>query len=337
MRSDPTCPICGLTAWKSLGSRTYRPLEYGKASPYVRKRLEILFQIWFPGTTEVTMSSVLCQHCGFVCYLPRPDADDIDRKYAFLADDASTRDEISQELESDERRSLDLYKRLRPYMHSNASVLDFGGGNGRLMLAFLAREHNCYLIDYAGEKLPGVRYLGSQLSDIQAGRKFDLIVCSHVLEHVADPYSAVNALRSYLAPGGVFYVEVPLEIWKKAPLAVEPVTHVNYFTVDSLRILLERAGYSVLTCEEGLFTTENGGQGLAVRAHVKLAEKGAIEIRYEGSASTTLRLTQPSTFHQLARALKYPRLTWWEARRFLYERLGKTPLLWRLLARKPGR
>lgn len=121
------------------------------------------------------------------------------------------------------------------------------------------RGHNCHLIDYAGKKLPGVHYLGSQLSDIQAGRKFDLIVCSHVLEHLADPYSVVHALRHYLAPRGIFYVEVPLEIWKKAPLPVEPVTHVNYFTVDSLRILLERADYKVLTCEEGLYTGENGG------------------------------------------------------------------------------
>lgn len=335
MQSNPTCPVCNSMAWKIIGSRTYRPIENGKASPYVRKRLEVLFQVWFPGTSEVTMSSVLCQHCGFVCYTPRPDEEDISRKYAFLADDASTQNEISQDLASDERRSLDLYKRLSHYMSSNASVLDFGGGNGRLMPAFLARGHNCNLIDYAGMKLPEVHYLGSQLSNIQAGRKFDLIVCSHVLEHLADPYSVVHALRSYLASGGVFYVEVPLEIWKKAPLPIEPVTHVNYFTVDSLRILLERAGYNVLTCEEGLYMGENGEMGLAVRAHVELAERKVAEICYEGSTTATLRLTQPSPFYQLFRTLKYPVVTWREARRSLYQRLGKTPLLWRLLSRKP--
>lgn len=133
MQSNPTCPACGSVAWRTIGSRTCRALENGKASPYVRIRLAVLFQVWFPCTSEVTISSVLCQHCGFICYTPRPDEEDIGRKYAFLADDASTQNEISQDLASDERRSLDLYKRLSPSMSSNASILDFGGGNGRLM------------------------------------------------------------------------------------------------------------------------------------------------------------------------------------------------------------
>ena len=58
-------------------------------------------------------------------------------------------------------------------------------------------------------------------------------------------------------------------------------------------------------------------------------------MRYEGSITATLRLMKPSPFHQLVRALKYPALTWKEGRRLLYQHLGKTPLLWRLLSGKP--
>lgn len=334
MLNNPTCPVCGSTNWKNIGSRIYRSTENDKASPYVRKRLDVLFKIWNQGTSDVTLTSVLCQHCGFVCYTPRPDKDDINHKYAFLADDDATQHEISQDLVSDERRSLDLYKRLRRHIQPSATILDFGGGNGRLMRAFLECGFNCNLIDFPGKKLPGVFHLGSQLGDIEEGRKFDVIICSHVLEHLAEPYGAVYALHSYLATEGVFYVEVPLEIWRKVPLPIEPVTHINYFTVDSLRILLERAGFDVITCEEGIYTTENGGPGLAIRAIARLARKETGDICYGRDVANTLRLLQPSPFHQLIRAIKYPSLTWRETQRTLYQYLSKAPFLWRLLPQR---
>lgn len=333
MLNNPSCPVCGSIDWEKIGSRTYRPIEHGKASTFVRKRLEVLFNVWNHGASEATLSSVLCRRCGFVCYTPRPEEEDIGRKYAFLADDAATQHEISQDLASDDKRSQALHERVSPHIPPNAAVLDFGGGNGRLMHAFLACGLSCSLIDFPGKKIPGVVYLGSRLSDIEDGRKFDLIVCSHVLEHLADPYGAVYALRSYLTPEGVFYIEVPLEIWKKAPLPIEPVTHVNYFTINSLRILLERAGFDVMSCEEGTYATENGEPGLAVRALVRLARNEAVEVHYGRAPADTLRLLQPSLFYRLVRALKYPSLTRRKAQRFLKQVLVRTPLLWRLLPR----
>jgi SAM-dependent methyltransferase len=333
MLSNPTCPVCGSADWTTIGRRTYRPIEGGKASAYVRKRLDVLFHVWNDDASEATLSSVLCRRCGFVCYTPRPEEEDIARKYAFLAADATTQHEISQELASDDDRSQALYKRVSQHLSPNAAVLDFGGGNGRLMRAFLAHGLSCSLIDFPGRKIPGLVYLGSRLSDIEDGRKFDLIVCSHVLEHLADPYKAAHALRSYLARGGVFYVEVPLEIWRKAPLPIEPVTHVNYFTVGSLRILLERAGFDVFSCGEGGYTTEDGEPGLAVRALAGLAREETTEIHYGPALADTLRLLQPSLFHQMVRAIKYPSLTRRRSLRFLNQLLAKTPLLWRLVPR----
>lgn len=334
MQSNPSCPVCGSISWKTIGSRTYRTVETSRLSPYTRKRLEVLFKVWFPDASAVTLSSVLCEKCGFICYTPRPDEHDLNRKYAFLAGDNATQHEISETLLSDDERSKDLFERVGHALAPDALILDFGGGNGRLMKAFLALGHRCHLIDYSGTKLPHIRHLGSQLSDIPTAMKFDLIVCSHVLEHLAAPSGVVDALRSHLAPGGIFYVEVPLEIWKRAPLPSEPVTHVNYFTVDSLRILLERAGYRVITCEEGLYTTESGAPGLAIRARASLAEHGSVAVRYERSASAALRLTQPGLIQQLVRTFKYPALTRKNALRALHQRLGTTPLLWRLVAGK---
>ncbi|MBW8306760.1 MAG: class I SAM-dependent methyltransferase [Thiobacillus sp.] len=334
MQCDPACPVCNGKDWKTIGIRTYRMADYKKVTPYIRKRLEVLFQIWNKGEKkEVTLSSILCQQCGFVCYTPRPENEDISRKYEFLSKDETTKNEISLDLDSDMERSNDLFRHMRPYVRPNMSVLDFGGGTGRLMQAFLERKHECSLIDYPGKKLPGVKYLGNQLTDIETACNFDLIVCSHVLEHLADPYSVVLSLRSYLAHDGTLYIEVPLEIWKKAPLPVEPVTHINYFTVDSLRILLERAGLDVLSCKDGTYINENGKPGLAIRAYAKQAGAIRSNIHHPHAADATLSLLNPSPAQQIARAVKFPAITRANAKRTLSNMIGRTPLLWRMLSR----
>lgn len=336
MQIHPACPVCESTKWKKIGSRTYQMVSTKqRVSPYVSKRLEVLFRVWHPGASEVTLTSVLCENCGFICYTPRPEEDDISQKYAFLASDETTQDEISQGLSSDQQRSYDLYKYMRTHLRPRISVLDFGGGTGRLMRHFMTHGHDCSLIDYPGKKLPGVHYLGSHLSDIEEGRKFDLIICSHVLEHLANPCEIAHALHSYLTPDGLFYVEVPLEIWKKSPLPVEPVTHINYFTVDSLRVMLERAGFTVMSCKEGLYTTENAKQGLAIRAVAQPATEKTVVRVHKNAVSATQHLLEPGIFRQVMRALKYPDLARREAARALDQRLSAVPFLWRFLPSRP--
>jgi SAM-dependent methyltransferase len=245
--------------------------------------------------------------------------------------DDTTRGEISLDLASDTERSNDLFKRMGPYLRPGLSVLDFGGGTGRLMQAFLERKYECSLIDYPGRKLPGVKYLGSQLTDIEPECSFDLIVCSHVLEHLADPYDVVVSLRPFLAKEGILYIEVPLEIWKKAPLPDEPVTHINYFTVDSLRILLERAGFDVVSCKNGAYINENGKPGLAIRAWAKQATAIQPGFRSTKAAEETLALLNPSLVQQISRAATFPAITIANAKRTLTNLIGRTPLIWRML------
>lgn len=41
----------------------------------------------------------------------------------------------------------------------------------------------------------------------QMERQFDLIVISHVLEHLLDPCTILRVIHTHLAPGGVLYRE----------------------------------------------------------------------------------------------------------------------------------
>ena len=93
-----------------------------------------------------------------------------------------------------------------------------------------------------------------------------MIVCNHVIEHVAEPVQTVADLKDRLKPNGTIHIEVPMEIWRKPPLQEEPITHVNFFVVDTVRRLLEEVGLAVISCENESYITMAGLKLPAVRA-----------------------------------------------------------------------
>jgi len=92
---------------------------------------------------------------------------------------------------------------------------------------------------------------------------FDVVAAWHVLEHIADPVGALRRLRDALRPGGLLFAEVPnvqghnaraekLD-WK--PLELRH--HVAHYGPESLRRLLERAGFEVVKTSTYEFSAYN--------------------------------------------------------------------------------
>ncbi len=80
---------------------------------------------------------------------------------------------------------------------------------------------------------------------------FDLIVLSHVIEHLPDPLQTLTQLRSLLRAGGRLLLTTPnarslgLRIFGASWRGLEPPRHFNVFSPDSLRQALERTGFQV--------------------------------------------------------------------------------------------
>jgi len=192
----------------------------------------------------------------------------------------------------------------------SAKILDYGGGKGHLMHCFLKAGHNCAVVDYVKETSQNVWRFGSTIEDIPKNSKFDVIICNHVLEHLYEPSVIIRKLTDNLSKKGIIYIEVPLEIWDKIPLPKEPVTHINFFTLRSLKILLELAGLNVLKCEEGEYIKESGDSGIAVRAIAKYIQGiNKINVTLDGSFNETKKLISPSIFKKIDRIIKYPKKT----------------------------
>lgn len=147
-------------------------------------------------------------------------------------------------------------------MRINASetgrLLDFGCGGG----AFLRRMRN------AGWTVAGTEPdtkaaarlaaeegfpVYSSLDDLIQKREtgFDIIVLSHVIEHLPEPIKTLIQLRSLLNDGGKLLLTTPNAlslgslIFGQSWRGLEPPRHFNVFTPNSLRQALERAGFNV--------------------------------------------------------------------------------------------
>ena len=282
--SDSECPICRKQSWKELGRKTWFKDSEHRFSSYDARRLRVLFEVWFPGRTTVELLNCVCAHCGFVTNLPRVEPHDIDAKYQFLEESGQDYGAGEPE-EIVTRRSRRLLNHCRPYLCPGARVLDFGGGDGRLMEAFADDGYSCSLIDYNQNPRGIVQRLGSTIEEVPIAAEFQLAICNHVIEHVADPVATLRSVSKLLKADGFIFVEVPMEIWKRPPLLSEPVTHVNFFVPGSLRRTLEEAGLRVLECRLTSYLHPSGrilpaviAVGRKTRDHISPNANGYAEV-----------------------------------------------------------
>jgi len=123
----------------TLGTRRYAAADVDRVGAYERVRLRILFEKWCPETTDIVFAAVMCSTCGFVSHLPRAESGDLAAKYRTLLEwgldyGSGETDDVAR------ARSKELFAAIGAAFEADSSlrVLDYGGGDGRLMHAFRA-------------------------------------------------------------------------------------------------------------------------------------------------------------------------------------------------------
>lgn len=261
MDPNPSCPVCASREWRSVGERSYRA-DRADVEGLRARALRVLFERWAPGRATFRVEFVGCERCGMMIYRPRPTAADLDAKYGAYAEEDAI---VASSGEADERkaerqaRMFSLVAPRLPRPVSESRILDFGGGDGRLLVPFLEAGARCDVVDYCETPVDGVRHVGHTQDDLGDERIYDAAICAHVVEHLADPAPVLRRLARVLRPDGVIYVEVPVEMIGRLPCANEPVTHVNFFTPESLAALLRASGFRVESSRLGSYPHPRGG------------------------------------------------------------------------------
>ncbi len=133
-------------------------------------------------------------------------------------------------------------------------VLDVGAGIGKYRSLF---SHCDYRTQDFGQEPDTVgKYTPlDYISDIMAipvpNGSFDVVFCTEVLEHVAEPIRAVKELARILKPGGTLLLTAPLGSF----LHQEPFHYYGGYTPHWYRKFLSEAGFSVRSIDpnQGFF------------------------------------------------------------------------------------
>jgi 2-polyprenyl-3-methyl-5-hydroxy-6-metoxy-1,4-benzoquinol methylase len=127
-------------------------------------------------------------------------------------------------------------------------IVDVGCGTGHLLRLLVDRlsiapdlvvgiDHAEAGIRRARELMPGGTWIAEDLYSWSADAEtFDLVLCTEVLEHLAEPGRAVDTLCALCAPGGRVVITVPdgaADSWDG---------HVNFWDEDALAAFLAASG-----------------------------------------------------------------------------------------------
>lgn len=133
---------------------------------------------------------------------------------------------------------------LFPDLPPDAKVFEFGVGLGK-NIARLPNKSGYDISEFARSfsARKGIHIYESM--DEVPSSHFDVVLCSHVLEHVEDPFNTLRLLHDKLKPGGRLVVVLPVEHHELAEITADVDQHLFAWTFRTANNLLRRAGFRV--------------------------------------------------------------------------------------------
>ncbi len=204
-------------------------------------------------------SIVFCPTCELGMAWPAPVAEQMDEYNAAFW-------ETAQELTFEPKRYPNYYALAKARWaqiernlieksgeHCELALLDIGAGHGFLGWA-AARSGKVQLKEYTAvepdhtfrqslentwrRSWPSVKFFAFASLPQVPGR-FDLVVLSHVLEHLPDPRPTLESVREKLSPNGMVFIEVPNQDYRFKQYLFP---HVLFFNRQSLETLVRGSG-----------------------------------------------------------------------------------------------
>jgi hypothetical protein len=265
LRKQEACPVCGESTVSTIGERTVKVIEPPSSIQQAGTNVVLKYVL---ACDSVTTETKLCLACRHIYLSPTFEEGELDRLCSaecvaetkrqyreFERVTGQTWAEVHGICQSEQGALLTTARRYRPKrLHElviNVTgrdgfgrVLDFGAYNGELISCFTGSR--LYVFDKELSTITDSEVIPiTSIEELASNGPYDLVVLSHVLEHVPYPTQLLESLREITHAEGVIYVEVPLEycgtVIKRR--AIPLGGHVNYFSRSSLLRCLRSAGF----------------------------------------------------------------------------------------------
>ncbi len=236
----------------------------------------------YASTPRQPFSLVQCSECGLHYLSPRPSPHEVSKIYPpdyanYHTDTApdeskkASRWRVPSVREISNQRQLLRYRgilqsKARLDLGSAVRILDVGCGDGYSLN--LIKQLMPRAVTVGVEFDPEAAARAARHHEVHVGRfeevdlagQFDLILSSHVIEHVADPLAFLRQIAKLLSPGGVVIIDTPnietplFRLFGKHWGGIHAPRHWALFSEGTIRLLADRAD---LRIQEVLFMPIN--------------------------------------------------------------------------------
>lgn len=233
------CAICNQENWQDLD--------------YLRNK-----QYWFDKDViyDEKIGFQICKNCGFVTYAPRWTENELKKRYSADRTTVNEGHICAGNIKTENHKKI-LGKELIERINTGKEVLDIGCAFGHIRRVF--PNANITGIEYSENM---ARYakkanMVDVYDDLEylSGRKFDLIMYYHVLEHVNNPRQQLEDAIKLLNDDGIIYIAVPTwfddlkEVSGMRCVDFEHLYHLNHnnvFSYQAIKNLLSVVGLEVI-------------------------------------------------------------------------------------------
>ena len=230
---------------------------------------------------------VQCSRCNLIYLNPRPDAQEIGVYYpkayccfAEMPPKGMLMGLLYRVMVALKRREI------LPRLASDATVLDYGCGNGHWLVALKAKAlptQRFVGVDFSESAISSLRakgveaYVGDEraLERVVAPGSVDLILMNHIIEHIPDVKGTMRVLSQLLKPGGEIHGVTPnIDAWDRNIFGEywsgwHCPRHFVLFTREVLARYAKDAGLTLTSCKYDL----EGANHWSTSLHTVLAGK----------------------------------------------------------------
>lgn len=216
-------------------------------------------------------ATVRCSACGLGAVHPSPRPDEVPALYSlssYYTHGASHIRPVTARLldrvlvrlawQADRARPFDV-EDIAARLPPGGTVLDLGCGDAETLELFAQKGFDVLGVDPDARSREQAAARGVTVLDGTAeappaaleGRRFDLVIMSHSLEHCLDPTAAVASVARLVAPGGLAYIEVPnagcahFRTFRQCSEMFDSPRHLWFFTPEALEAVAIGAGLRV--------------------------------------------------------------------------------------------
>ena len=238
LTQEKKCIICG--------SKDYQILLIHRNDQFIQR----------VGSCQYQIRMVVCKECGLVFQNPPLDANTLAEIYSCKFRAGTPSEKYFGIIYPDAQEKIQWIENHLPKA-GKRKVLDIGSSAGVLLNMFQKRQWDAFGVEpslsfaqYSRKKYGLNVETGFFGETIFPGIRFDLIVISHVLEHIPDPINFLIIAGKKLRDNGHLFIEVPDIRRPKIKVLYSSFfasTHLYLFSLSTLKMILAKAGFKIIS------------------------------------------------------------------------------------------